>query len=76
LEVILIVWLLVQINWDYERFTESGVEMRMGGKYYEVVNLGSVSKPMTIVDKHGKMILWYLPGLLLPYRVVCSTAFV
>ncbi|KAN0078145.1 hypothetical protein V8E55_010202, partial [Tylopilus felleus] len=31
--------------------------------------LGSFSNPATIVDVHGKILVWYLSGLLLPHQV-------
>jgi hypothetical protein len=36
--------------------------------------MGEITKPTTVVDRHGKFLVWYLPGLLLPHRVVSSTA--
>jgi hypothetical protein len=60
-------------GWDYERFAESD-KKRESGKFFPEVHLGSVTEPMTLVDMHGKILMWYLPGLLLPHRVVRSTA--
>jgi hypothetical protein len=39
-------------------------------------SVGTVEKPRTLVDNDGKIFLWYLPGLLLPHRVVRSAVFV
>jgi hypothetical protein len=74
LEIILINQLLVSVKWDYDRFAESKEGKRASGKYFEEVQMGMVAKPTMVVDTHGKIIMWYLPGLLLPQRVVSSTA--
>lgn len=75
LEIILIDSLSVSVNWDYDRFAESGQQKRESGNFFPPTNLGTVTKPATVVDIHGKIILWYLPSLLLPYRVVRSTTY-
>lgn len=73
LEISLIDLLPVSVDWDYNRFSESR-KKRETGKFFAPANLGIITKPATVVDIHGKILLWYLPSLLLPYRVVCSTA--
>lgn len=35
--------------------------------------MGKITLPATVVDKQGKILMWYLPGLLLPHRVVRSS---
>jgi hypothetical protein len=55
------------VEWDFDRFVESGTKSE---KYFTKVNLGLIENPATIVDSHGKILIWYLPGLLLPCRVV------
>jgi len=75
LEFTLIDQLLVSVDWDYDRFGESGTAKRdLPGKYFAEVHMGKITKPTTIVDRHGKFLMWYLPGLLLPHRVVSFTA--
>lgn len=73
-EFILINQQLVTTNWDYDRFAQSPAK-RETTKYFSEVHLGFITKPSILVDIHGKIILWYLPGLLLPHRVVCFIAF-
>ena len=63
--------LSVPVDWDYDRFAES-IKKRESGKYFADHPLGFITKPATLVDKHGKILMWYLPDLLLPPRVVCS----
>ena len=46
---------------------------RCSGKKFAQVYMGKITKPTTIVDMHGKILMWYLSGLLLPHRVVCFT---
>jgi hypothetical protein len=72
-EIILIAWLSVSINWDYDRFVESSIK-RSSGKFFEQAHLGRMTRPTTVLDMHGKILMWYLPGLLLPHRVVRSSA--
>jgi hypothetical protein len=74
LEVLLIVRLLVSVNWDYDRFAESERKRCSSGKYFPEVHMGKIIKLTTVVDMHGKILMWYLPGLLLPQRVVSSIA--
>lgn len=62
---------LVQIPWDYDRYSEAVKEGRLD-KYYEKVELGKLDKPTTLVDLHGKILVWYFPSLLVPLRVVSA----
>ncbi|KIK97711.1 hypothetical protein PAXRUDRAFT_135758 [Paxillus rubicundulus Ve08.2h10] len=43
-------------------------------KYYRPLELGHLIEPATIVDIHGQILVWYLPGILTNFRVVsqCS----
>ena len=61
------------IQFDYNRFAQLSKKQEEPGKYFADTQLGVITKPTTLVDIHGKIMLWYLPGLLLPSRVVCST---
>jgi hypothetical protein len=74
LEIILIAQLLVSVDWDYDRFAESSDTKRLSGKYFTDPSIGKIINPATVVDRHGKIIMWYLPGLLVPHRVVRSAA--
>jgi hypothetical protein len=60
---------------DYIRFAEAS-PARRDTKYYKMKSVGTVDKPKTVVDENGRILLWYLPGLLLPHRVVRSAVFV
>jgi hypothetical protein len=71
-EFILIDQLLVSTGWDYDRFSDSPGKREISGKYFADVPLGFIAKPTTVVDIHGKILMWYLPDLLLPHRVVRS----
>jgi len=50
---------------DYKRFADSTPKCQLEG-YFLSANLGYITKPTTIVDKHGKIFLWYLPGFYSP----------
>jgi hypothetical protein len=63
------------INWDYDWFSElSRDKQNSSRKYFEKVQLETITKPTMLVDRNGKIFMWYLPGLLLPPRVVRSIA--
>lgn len=54
------------LNWDVEEYYR--VRVKGGGdkkgKKFPNPQLGSFSEPMTVVDVKGRIVLWYLPGLL------------
>jgi hypothetical protein len=60
------------VGWDYERFSEATQACR-SAKFVPDTRVGFMNQPKTVIDEHGKIFLWYLPGLLLPHRVVRST---
>lgn len=72
LDIFLINWHSDTVEWDYERFADSSDKMQ-SETYFKKVNMGNVTEPTTVVDVHGKIFMWYLPGLLLSHRVVCFT---
>lgn len=39
-------------------------------KYFAPTALGVIEHPSTVVDEHGRVILWYLPDIIAPFRVV------
>lgn len=39
-------------------------------KFFPPTTLGVIEYPSTVVDEHGRIILWYLPDILAPFRVV------
>jgi hypothetical protein len=56
----------VHLNWDvedYHRVRVKGGGDRKGKKFPNP-QLGSFSEPLTVVDVKGRIVLWYLPGLL------------
>jgi len=69
---IIIDWLPDKVEWDYERFADS-TDVKCSEKYVIPAKMGNVTEPTTVVDMHGKIFMWYLPGLLLPCRVVRFT---
>jgi hypothetical protein len=38
-------------------------------KFFDLPKLGTITEPTTIIDRHGRILLWYLPDILTP-RVV------
>ncbi|KAI6117650.1 hypothetical protein EDD16DRAFT_1519891 [Pisolithus croceorrhizus] len=39
-------------------------------KYFQYPQWGHISDPATVLDVHGRVMLWYLPGIIPPERVV------
>ncbi|KIM50128.1 hypothetical protein SCLCIDRAFT_12388 [Scleroderma citrinum Foug A] len=52
------------VEWDFDRFCQStkvGVEWKENlPVFYQMDQLGKVNKPTTIVDRHGKLLVWHL----------------
>jgi hypothetical protein len=71
-----------QTEWDVTRFlehakltkvNEAGEEAKADQKLnasYIQPNFGELSEPATILDREGKVMVWALPGVLHPNRVV------
>lgn len=71
------------VPWDVERLAEKvkGIKVQQIGeesssdillsKYFESVQFGNIVHPAVILDLHGKIITWHLPGALTASRVVC-----
>lgn len=75
--------LTVKLEWDADRYAQrvkgttkpghtSQEEMDLS-KYFKAYQLGTIQKPTTIIDRHGKILLWYLPDIFQP-RVVRLTS--
>lgn len=39
-------------------------------KFFLITALGPIDCPCTVVDEHGRVIVWYLPDIIAPFRVV------
>ncbi|KIJ10451.1 hypothetical protein PAXINDRAFT_16536 [Paxillus involutus ATCC 200175] len=69
----------IYVNWDVDRYSEKAKcspvkvdnEARQAklGKFFELKDVGKMEEPCTIVDRHGRILLWYLPKLMYPSRV-------
>ena len=60
---------LVYVPWDVEQYylecVKGGAEEREKNLHkYPCPSFGSHTDPLTIVDGRGRIVLWYLPGLL------------
>lgn len=74
--------LSVQTDWDVERLADrvkntrpqsengTSVEDDRLAKYFENPRFGEFNEPATMLDRHGRIILWYLPLIFSRYRVV------
>jgi hypothetical protein len=57
---------IVQIPWDVEEFYHEHVLNGRDKKRFKFPDplFGKFSDPLTLVDSKGRIVLWYLPGLL------------
>ncbi|KAI6096116.1 hypothetical protein EDD17DRAFT_1767742 [Pisolithus thermaeus] len=56
-------------EWDIDRFAESKRNVEDKTKYFPYPQWGHISDPATILDVHGRVVVWYLPGIMSPARV-------
>jgi hypothetical protein len=61
--------LQVYIDWDVEQYyaecVKGGADKHAKNKHrFPSPSLGSHNRPLTVVDLRGRIVLWYLPGLL------------
>jgi hypothetical protein len=56
----------VPIPWDVENYYDEHVKKGQDKKRkrYPNPHLGTFSEPLTVVDTSGRIVLWYLPGML------------
>lgn len=56
----------VYIPWDIEDYYQEHVKRGRDKKRIKFPNpsFGTFSEPLTVVDTKGRIVLWYLPGLL------------
>lgn len=52
--------------WDAEEYYEKQVKGGRSRSRFQFPNpeLGAFSVPLTVVDSKGRIVLWYLPGLM------------
>lgn len=74
--------LAVTANFDIDRLAEKVKNTRVIdgdpddlshdhlAKFFSLTALGAIDCPSTVVDEHGRVILWYLPDIIAPFRVV------
>lgn len=80
---LLITCIADKTEWDITRFADrvkntrpctdadnSAEDARLA-KFFENPNFGDMDEPCTILDRCGRIMLWYLPHIFAPYRVVC-----
>ena len=58
--------LIVYVPWDIEQYYIKCIKAGRDQKHFEFPNpeFGAFSEPLTVVDLKGRIILWYLPGLM------------
>ena len=69
------------MDWDFDRFSEAvkvGVRQQEGrarqqkslALFFNKASVGKIDKPTTLVDRHGRMLVWFFPDILCPGRTV------
>jgi hypothetical protein len=61
---------------NVDGITDTSVEDARLAKYFKNPQFGDLDMPAVILDCHGRIMLWYLPRILSPYRVVRMFIFV
>lgn len=77
-----------QTDWDVERLADrvkntrpqegdanASVEDKRLAKYFKNPQFGEFDEPATVIDRHGRIILWHLPLIISVYRMVCIFSF-
>jgi hypothetical protein len=59
----------VYIPWDIEKYATHSSKPE---SEFPPIKLGYIDVPATIVDIKGRIIFWYLPGIILPPHQVCG----
>ncbi|KAI6017497.1 hypothetical protein EDC04DRAFT_2902585 [Pisolithus marmoratus] len=57
-------------EWDIDQFAEPTRNVIDKIKYFPHPQWGHISDPATVLDVHGRVLVWYLPGIIPPARVV------
>ena len=72
-------------KWDLDRFKDKvkNGKVRTDGsehdsdanlvKFFEAANIGKLNLPTTVLDRFGRVMVWALPGVLHPKRVVSQS---
>lgn len=45
-------------------------------KFFSPTMFGVIDYPSTVVDVHGRVILWYLPDIVAPFRIVSGDSLI
>ncbi|KAI5985317.1 hypothetical protein EDC04DRAFT_2615419 [Pisolithus marmoratus] len=56
-------------EWDIDWFSEPTRNVIDKTKYFPHPQWGHISDPATVLDVHGRVLVWYLPGMIPPARV-------
>jgi len=72
------------MEWDFDRLADKAsrapgpskdpeLATAKLAKYFKLTDLGRLDEPCTVLDRNGRIMVWYLPNLLYPSRVVFKT---
>ena len=77
------VWTADKADWDVTRLADRVKNMRPHGdgdtsiedaileKYFKNPQFGDIDMPATMLDRHGRIMVWYLPRIFSVHRMVC-----
>ncbi|KAI6008481.1 hypothetical protein EDC04DRAFT_2907148 [Pisolithus marmoratus] len=57
-------------EWDIDQFAEPMRNVIDKTKYFSHPQWGHISDPAMVLDVHGRVLVWYLPGIIPPARVL------
>ncbi|KAI6007525.1 hypothetical protein F5J12DRAFT_892405 [Pisolithus orientalis] len=57
------------LDWDADRFSEPLVHAKDRTIHFENPKIGCINAPATVLDVHGRVIVWYLPGIIPDARI-------
>lgn len=64
--MILLITSIDELSWDVLEYNSERVKSGWDRKRHKFPNpnFGKLSEPLIVVDSKGRIVLWYLPGLL------------
>ncbi|KAI6006655.1 hypothetical protein F5J12DRAFT_782901 [Pisolithus orientalis] len=57
------------VDWDVDQFVDPLPTAKDKFIYFEHPNIGSLDAPATVLDRHGRLLVWYLPGIIHGARI-------
>jgi hypothetical protein len=58
------------VKMTLEDFDETSKSNEALANFFPTIRLGTLREPAIIIDIHGQILIWYLPGIMM-HRLVC-----